>query len=356
MHEALVALGWNDQLAVAFEPFEQDHVPARIAVEHRDAYVALSADGERWSKMSGHLRHRVDEREQLPATGDWVALTLQPGSDWSTIRAVLPRRTAFVRKEAGFRSEGQVLAANIDLVWIVAALTRELSARRVERYLTVAWGSGAQPVVVLTKADLGEQNPEMVAEVETIAVGAEIISTSTVTGQGLDALRAQLAPNRTAALLGSSGVGKSTLVNALVGDSVLETQPTRSDSIGRHTTIRREMLVVPTGGLVIDTPGLRELIAWESDDTGTEAMFGDIEALATSCRFDDCAHRAEPGCAIRAALASGELEMARWQSYGKLQREAEYLAGRTRERRDRSKAITRASRQRRKLREEGLSR
>lgn len=349
MHEALVALGWNDSLEDAFGPLGSDRVPGRIAAEHRGMYVAITPHGEVWCEITGRMRHNTSDREDLPAAGDWVALKLRPGEDRATIDVVLPRRTAFVRKEAGFRTQGQVLAANIDLVWIVAALTRELSARRIERYLAVAWESGAQPVVVLTKADIASAEPAMVTEVEQVAVGADVIATSAVTGEGLDDLRLGLASDRTAALLGSSGVGKSTLVNALAGEEILETQPTRSDAVGRHTTTHRELVRLPSGGMLIDTPGLRELVAWDAD-SGIDAVFGDVEVLFDSCRFNDCAHQAEPGCAVRAALATGELDPARWRSYQKMQREMDHLTGRKRER---NKAISKFARDRRRARIDG---
>jgi ribosome biogenesis GTPase len=289
----------------------------------------------------------------MPAVGDWVALVPRPGDDSATIDAILPRRTAVVRKEAGFRTQGQVLAANIDLVWIVTSLTRELSARRVERYLTVAWESGAQPVVVLTKADLDEADSLMIAEVEQASVGADIVVTSAVTGEGTDELRTMLAGDRTAALMGSSGVGKSTLINALVGEELLATTQTRDDAVGRHTTTHRELVRVPSGGLLVDTPGLRELLAWD-DSTGMETVYRDIEALAATCRFADCAHGTEPGCAIREAVASGELDPARLRQYAKMQREIAYVDRRKEGRpslnaKRRGKGIAKASRQRRRL-------
>jgi ribosome biogenesis GTPase len=295
------------------------------------------------------MRHDADGRGALPAVGDWVTLRPRPGDDRATIHDVLPRRTAFSRKVAGFETEEQVLAANIDVVWILGALTKELSARRMERYLAVAWDSGAEPVVVLTKADLGESDPERVAEVESIAVGASVLVTSAVTGEGLEALRAQLHGHRTAAVLGSSGVGKSTLINQLVGEELLETFETRSDDVGRHTTTRRELVVIPSGGMVIDTPGLREIVMWEGD---ADSVFGDIAGLAERCRFRDCSHSTEPGCAVRDAIAIGELDPARWRSYVKMQRELAYVEGRKRGKRttnDRNKAIAKSNRQRRRL-------
>jgi ribosome biogenesis GTPase len=346
----LHVLGWNSELAEAFRPHEERSVPGRIAVEHRGMYAVYTDAGEMWAEIAGKMRHDAGDRSDFPAVGDWVVLQPRPGDDWATITAILPRRSAFVRKEAGFRTGGQVLASNIDLVWIVAALTRGLSARRIERFLAVAWESGAQPVVVLTKADIGEAEPERVAEVEQVAVGAPVVVTSAVTGEGLDELRVQLVGDKTAALLGSSGVGKSTLINKLVGDGLLETRETDARDVGRHTTVRRELVAVPSGGLLIDTPGLRELVSWDAEE-GVDAVFADIEELIGRCRFADCAHRTEPGCAVRAALASGELEPARLRTFEKMQRELRYV-----ERRKVGKAELKVKRKVRRLSEAALRR
>jgi ribosome biogenesis GTPase / thiamine phosphate phosphatase len=346
----LERLGWTPSLDEAFEPYAADHVAGRIAVEHRGAFVAYTQDGELWAHTAGRLRHIADDRSELPAVGDWAALRVSAGEAKGTIAAVLPRKSAFIRKEAGFETGGQVLAANIDLVWIVGALTKGLSARRFERYLAVAWESGAQPVIVLTKADLGDADPERIGEVERVAVGSEVIVTSAVTGEGIDVLEAQLA-GKTAALLGVSGVGKSTLINRLLGTEHLATLPTDNADVGRHTTTHRELVVVPSGGLVIDTPGLRELVPWEAE-TGLDVVFSDIDELSTQCRFDDCAHRTEPGCAIRAALASGDLEITRLRTYEKMQRELAYIEGRKTvayKQKRKSKEITKMARQRRRL-------
>lgn len=350
MDDRLVRLGWTALDEEVFQPHaEKDLHPGRIAVEHRGAYVVYTRAGELWAEVAGRLLHEA-ERGDLPAVGDWVALRLRQNDDRATIQAVLPRRTAFSRREAGFETSEQVLAANIDSIWILGALTKELSARRMERYLAVAWESGAQPEVVLTKADLSEADPGRVAEVEAVAVGAPVHVTSAVTGEGVDALLRSLEDSRTAAVLGSSGVGKSTLINRLVGSELLEIGETRGDDVGRHTTIRRELVRVPSGGLVIDTPGLRELMMWDAD---TGSVFADIAELASRCRFADCGHLTEPGCAVRAAVASGEIELERLRSYEKMQRELAYVEsrkkGRNELRQRRNKTIAKAIRQRRKL-------
>lgn len=350
MDERLVALGWTPSEESAFQSHaEQGLHPGRIAVEHRGAYVVYTHAGELWAEVAGRMLHEAD-RGELPAVGDWVALRLRPNEDRATIHAVLPRRTAFSRREAGFETNEQVLAANIDSVWILGALTKELSARRMERYLAVAWESGAQPEIVLTKADLSQADAERVAEVEAVAVGAPVHVTSAVTGEGVDGLLRSLDGNRTAAVLGSSGVGKSTLINRLVGADLLEIGETRGDDVGRHTTIRRELVRVPSGGLVIDTPGLRELMMWDAD---TDSVFADIAELSSRCRFADCGHLTEPGCAVRAAVASGEIELERLRSYEKMQRELAYVEGRKKGRSElkqrRNKTIAKANRQRKKL-------
>jgi ribosome biogenesis GTPase len=317
---SLTAFGWTSDENEAFRPYLRDHVAGRIGTESHHMLLAHTEQGDLWCRLGPRLRSSETHREERAGVGDWVALIPRPGDTQTTIEAVLPRRSALIRKEAGFRTQGQVLAANMDLVWIVSSLTRELSARRIERFLTVAWESGAQPVVVLTKADVDDADADIVAEVEVAAMGAEVVITSSMTGQGLDALRTMLAGDKTAALLGSSGVGKSTLINTLVGEELLETKQTRDDAVGRHTTTHRELVRVPSGGMLIDTPGLRELIAWDSDD-GMDDVFADIDALAAQCKFRDCRHRGEPGCAINAAMASGDLDPERLRQREKLRRE-----------------------------------
>jgi ribosome biogenesis GTPase len=352
LDQRLQSFGWTSELEDAFRPHaENGMVPGRISVEHRGMYGVYTAAGDMWAEVTGRMRHDATDRSELPAVGDWVALVPRPGDDWASIHEVLPRRSAFTRKVAGFQTQGQVLAANIDVVWIVGSLTRELSARRIERYLAVAWESGAATEIVLTKADLGEVDADRLAEVEAIAFGTPVRITSAVTGEGLDELRASLADNRTAAVLGVSGVGKSTLINALLGEERLATHETDAANVGRHTTVRRELVLLPGGGLVIDTPGLRELVGWDNDG-GVDATFADIESLIAQCRFNDCSHRSEPGCAVRAAIADESLDPARLLSYRKMQRELALVEGRKRGKADinskrKWKDIAKVSRQRR---------
>ena len=320
-------LGWDDDWASRFEELDEDElIPGRVAAQHRGAYVIWTELGERHAELSGKLRHELEVGAPLPAVGDWVAARAQP-SGATTIHAVLPRRTAFARKENLGGSIAQVLAANVDTVFVLTGLGEDLSARRVERYLTMAWESGAQPVVVLTKTDLGDV-ADALDELATVALGVDVHPISNVTGDGIDEIRAYLAPAKTAVLLGSSGVGKSSLLNRLAGTQLMATKDVAADGTGRHTTTHRELLRLPDGALVIDTPGLRELQLWTAGE-GLSAAFDDIEALAGECRFTDCAHVREPGCAVLAAVDEGTLPLDRLRSWRKLQRELEAIAARS---------------------------
>jgi ribosome biogenesis GTPase len=323
----LPRLGWGADFEQEFEQYEgAGLVPGRVAVQHRGAYDVLVADGEVRAGLPGKLLHDAGDKADLPAVGDWVALD-QPVAGQSTIRAVLARRTAFTRTAASDQhriSEQQVVAANVDTVFLVQALAGDYNLRRLERYLVLAWESGAQPVVVLTKADLCDDVEGIVAEVESIAVGVSVHAVSNLTGDGIDELRPYFAGNRTVAALGSSGVGKSTLINSLSGEEVMATGDVRRDGRGRHTTTRRELIAVPGGGFFLDTPGMRELQLAEASSGMTET-FDDVTELAALCRFSDCAHESEPDCAVQEALRDGTLEPERWSSYRKLQRELAML-------------------------------
>ncbi len=324
MHD-LTALGWDDSLAEQFEPYARTGlIPGRVAVQHRGAYDVLTDEGELRCDVPGRLYEEASTPADLPAVGDWVAVAARPDERAGTVQAVLPRRTKFSRKTAWQASEEQVLAANVDVVFIVSSLNEDLNLRRLERYLTLAWESGARPVVVLTKVDLADDVDAALAEVESVAFGAPAHAISSVTGEGLDALRAHLAPGVTVALLGSSGVGKSTLVNTLAGEELLETREIRDDGKGRHTTTRRELVQLPGGALVIDTPGMREIQLWVAEE-GLDEAFSDVTELFERCRFSDCGHESEPGCAVKEALADGTLSPERWESYLKLQRELAHL-------------------------------
>jgi ribosome biogenesis GTPase len=309
---SLEALGWSQYFADAFAPHEPAGLfPARVAVQERGAVVLFTTSGT--LTATGHA-----------VAGDWVAAEQLPGEDRAIVRAVLPRRTRFARKEP-WLTEEQVVAANIDTVFLVTDCGRDFKPRRLERYLTAAWDSGADPVVVLAKADLAEDPWATVADAEAVAFGVTVHAVSSLTGDGLDELDPYLAAGRTVALLGSSGVGKSTLANRLLGEELLATGDVRRDGRGRHTTTRRELVQLPGGALLLDTPGMRELQLW-ADESALEETFADLAGLARECRFSDCAHGSEPGCAVRAALADGTLSQIRWESYRKLQRELGVLA------------------------------
>ena len=319
-------LGWDDRWQSELERLDDDNlIPARIAAQHRGEYVAWSAHGELRAELSGRLFHEAEVGGPMPAVGDWVAIRTRADEARGTIDAVLPRRTAISRKQAFKESLEQVLAANVDVVLLLNGLDSDFSMRRLERYLTTAWDSGAQPVVVLTKSDLHADLAEMLLEVERVAIGVPVVAVSNVTGDGVDDVRAQLGSGRTAVLLGSSGVGKSSLLNRLAGTELMLTAQLAADGTGRHTTTHRELVPLPDGALVIDTPGLRELQLWDGD---LGASFADIEELATNCRFSDCSHTHEPGCDVLAGVDDGRLELDRLRSWRKLQRELLAIAAR----------------------------
>ena len=311
---SLADLGWDPSYLPDDAP--PDARPARVTLQGRDVWRVHDGVAEHSVGVRGRLRA---EPGSLPVAGDWVLL----GDD--VIESVLPRRTALVRKQAGQRTVEQVLAANVDLV-LVCAPAHSLNARRLERELTVVWESGATPYVVVTKSDLLlDDVAETLDEVRSIAIGVEVLAVSSYDGDGLDAIRGLLAPGVTGAAIGPSGAGKSTLVNALVGHEVLATTAVRADNRGVHTTTARHLVPVPGGGLVLDTPGMRELVVW-ADEDALDATFVDVDAIAAACRFSDCSHHTEPGCAVLAAVESGELDEARLESWRKLQRELAHLA------------------------------
>jgi ribosome biogenesis GTPase len=320
----LADLGWTDELEAAFIPYaERGFMAARVVAEHRGGYYVRSELGDRLAHARGRLRD--DEiLGGMPAVGDWVVVCDAPGERFA-IEALLPRRTKVSRKTPWLKAEEHILVANVDLVLLVSGLDGDFNPRRLERYLIAAWDSGADPVVVLTKLDMLD-DPGKLAEAEAVAVGVPVLAVSNVTGEGLDAVRALLQPAKTLVLLGSSGTGKSTLANRLAGREVMATGGLRNDGRGRHTTRHRQLLVMPGGAILVDTPGLRELQVWEGD---VDNAFADIAELAATCRFSDCAHSSEPGCAVQAALASGALDEERWTSYVKLQRELRAIEARS---------------------------
>jgi ribosome biogenesis GTPase len=349
----LTAYGWDAAWAEAFRPHAAEGlVPGRVVIEFNHLLRVCTAAGDVQAQHAGRLRHAAEGRHALAAVGDWVALRHRPSERTATIEAILPRRSQFSRKAAGELTEQQVVAANIDVVFVVMGLDRDYNPRRLERYLVLAADSGARAHVVLSKADLVEAATleARLAECRTLAPGCAVHASSVRDGRGLDEVRAALGPGRTGTLLGSSGAGKSTLINHLIGSEMLATGEVRaSDQRGRHTTRHRQLVLLPGGGLLIDTPGMRELQLWTAPEAA-ESTFDDIEALAAGCHFTDCRHRSEPRCAVRAAVEAGDLAASRLESFHKLQDEARSLQSRqdVRERlveRARSKTIAKAARQ-----------
>ena len=349
---ALEQLGWSSWFQTRFLPHaEQGWEPGRVSADYGEALALGSATGDLIGRVTGKLRHDGTTQADRPVVGDWVAFQRET-SLRGTIHAVLERKTAFTRKVAGETTEQQVMAANIDRVFVVSALGADLNLAKLERYLTIGWESGALPVVLLTKADL---NPDLDAvrdRVKAIAPGATVLVTSSLTGEGMELVRAQLGTGITAVLVGPSGVGKSTLINRLTGREEMATGALRADGKGRHTTTHRQLIPIQSGGMIIDTPGIRELQLWHGDQ-GLAQAFDDIEAIALRCRFNDCEHVSEPGCAVQAAVLDGTLPPERLESYRKLGREIRAMRRREDKQlqiadRNRWKAITKANRARTK--------
>lgn len=322
----LEALGFNAYFEREFAKLAQTGwQPARVARQDRDSYVVYTAGRALRAIVRGALRHRAASMLDFPAVGDWLAIECVPHGALAPIHAILPRRSAITRRAAGTSGSAQIVAANVDTLLVCCGLDRDFNLRRIERYLTLASGSGVAPLVILTKADVCPDPLARVAQVEAVSGGAPVLALSSIDGRNVDAVRRAAPPGATAALLGSSGVGKSTLINRLLGRDELRIGAVRlGDGRGRHTTTHRQLLLLPGGGVLIDTPGLRELqLCADAADVG--ASFAEIELLAGACRFRDCTHVGEPGCAVRAAVESGELSAARLASYEKQQRELRYL-------------------------------
>jgi ribosome biogenesis GTPase / thiamine phosphate phosphatase len=321
----LAQLGWSPFFSSQFGRFHaEDCQPGRIAIQQKTQYVVVTASGELRAHIAGKLRFTAGRNIDLPVVGDWVAVRKHRQEERGSIIAVLSRRTKFSRKVAGREAEEQIMASNVDVVFLVNALDETFNLRRLERYHVLAVESGALPVVLLNKADLCDRPADFLREIQQITGSSAVHLTSAKRDTGLEILQTYLGLGITGALLGPSGVGKSTIINRLLGVEKLKTSEVRDyDSKGRHTTSHRELVLLPTGGLLIDTPGMRELQLWEGQE-GVGETFGDIEELAESCRFRDCRHDTEPGCAVLRALEEGTLDQARFASYAKLQRELEH--------------------------------
>lgn len=328
----LKTLGWNSRFEKDFEPYAaQGLVPARIIAGQRDLCTVVGVAGELLAEVSGKFRNDAQRRADYPVVGDWVAIAPRVTEGRAIIHALLGRASSILRLDANAKqgkAEEQVVAANVDAALIVMGLDHDFNVRRLERYLTLAWGSGVHPIVALNKADLCDSLSERTTEAQEAAIGVPVLDVSAETGDGVETLAALLAPGKTTALMGSSGVGKSTLINRLLGTDRMATGGVRKDDQrGRHTTTHRELVILPSGALLIDNPGMREVGLW-ADEEDLGAAFSDIEEWARACRFSDCRHGGEPGCAVRAALEDGRLEGDRYDAWRKLQRELAFLARR----------------------------
>jgi ribosome biogenesis GTPase len=315
-------LGWDAWFESRFWSFhDAGLVPARVSADYGAEYEVRDGIEALRAVASSRLRQVGPQ----PAVGDWVALAYRAGT--SVIEAVIERRTAFLRKAASVETKEQLLAANVDVAFVVAS-AQDVNVRRIERYLTMAWQSGASPVVVLTKADVAATQDEVRLELEAVSGGSPVLVTSSVTGEGVDEVGERLRPSRTGVLLGPSGAGKSSLINRLLGHEVMRTREVHSSGEGRHMTSHRELFELPAGGVVIDTPGLREAQLWAGDEA-LASTFEDVEELARQCRFADCRHESEPGCAVKEAIVEGGLDGGRLASYRKLQRELRAVAAKS---------------------------
>jgi len=318
--------GWNDFFEACFAEYAgKDMHAARVSIEHRNYYELYSEFGELTAEKSGKLFYSTEDTHQLPAVGDWVVYKHIPSENKAVITEVLPRKTKFSRKKAGATTEEQIVAANVDTVFIISSLNQDLNLRRMERYMALAWDNDVTPVILLSKADLCDDIYAKLVTVQDAFPGTDVLIVSAVKKAGLDELLPYFEGNKTIAVIGSSGVGKSTLINGLLDWEKMEVSDiSLYKDKGRHTTTHRELTVVPGGGLIIDTPGMREIQMWEGAE-GLSELFEDIEKLVVECKFSDCKHESEPGCAVKGAIEKGELDEARFKSYKKLLSEVSYF-------------------------------
>lgn len=322
----LIKYGWNDYFEAQFAEFSSDSLlPARVSLEHRNYYELYTELGELTAEKSGKLFYISESSTDLPAVGDWVVIKPIEKEKKAVITAVLPRRSKFSRKKAGITTEEQIVAANVDCVFVMSSLNQDLNLRRIDRYLTLAWDNNIKPVIILSKADLCPEMYERLVEVENYFPATETHVISAIKGAGVEELNKYFEGNSTVACLGSSGVGKSTLINMLLNQQKMHVSEIgHYKDKGKHITTHRELVLVPGGGLIIDTPGMREIQIWEGGE-GLSELFDDIEAIALECKFTDCRHESEPGCAIKEAIRRGKITRERFKSYKKLLGEINYF-------------------------------
>ncbi|URN96290.1 MAG: ribosome small subunit-dependent GTPase A [Candidatus Pristimantibacillus lignocellulolyticus] len=319
-------LGWNPYFEnqIAEKNYSRNQL-GRVVAEYKHLYKVHSEDGEYLAEVTGKLRHQATNRAMFPAVGDWVVVRELVGESKKLIQEILPRHSKFSRKVAGGVTEEQIVAANVDTLFLVNALNHDFNVRRIERALILAWEGGAQPVIILSKGDLCDDIASKISEVESVALGVPTHVITAIEEDGCEAVRQYIQPGKTIALIGSSGVGKSTLINRILGEEIQRVNEVREgDDRGKHTTTHRQLLLIPEGGIIMDTPGMRELQLWDADD-GVTSTFEDVDNLIAQCRFNDCNHNNEPGCAINAALSSGELAQSRYNNYLKMNRELAYI-------------------------------